>query len=245
MKFSKVLTFSGTLAALAIGAIILAIGGFGAILVLIIFFVTSTFLSRLPSTTRSTEGPRTVKQVLANGLAPTLGMVLLWLRPDLREPATLFFFGAIATATADTWATEIGTRFGKSPRSILTLHPVQSGVSGGVTFAGLAASLAGAALIGALSEISFPWSRICELQGSPSFLWVTIAGFAGALLDSILGATLQTRYRCTVCNSVTEYAHHCGVVSKRNAGVPLLDNSGVNLVTTMWGGIISLGFLAF
>jgi uncharacterized protein (TIGR00297 family) len=172
-------------------------------------------------------------------------MLLLWMRPDLREQATLFFFGSLATATADTWATEVGTRFGRNPKNVLTFQPIATGASGGVTILGLLASLGGAALIGLLSEVSFPWSRICELHGSPSFLWITIAGFVGALLDSILGSTLQASYHCGVCNSVTEARSHCGQVTNRNAGVPLLDNSGVNLVTTLWGGLISLSFLSF
>ena len=59
-----------------------------------------------------------------------------------RTPFEAAFAGAIAAASADTWATEIGTLSPANPVSIATLRPVQTGMSGGVSILGIAASAA-------------------------------------------------------------------------------------------------------
>ena len=60
------------------------------------------------------------------------------------------WLGAFAAAAADTWATEIGTRFGGTPRLVTTGRKVPRGTSGGVSGAGLLGALAGALAVGAL-----------------------------------------------------------------------------------------------
>ena len=61
---------------------------------------------------------------------------------------TLAYFGAIASANADTWATELGVLSRTPPRLITTGKPVAPGTSGGVTWYGTVAALAGSAFIG-------------------------------------------------------------------------------------------------
>jgi hypothetical protein len=98
-------------------------------------------------------------------------------------------------------------------RSILTLLPIQPGLSGGITMQGTLAEGAGAAFIAACAR----WSALAP------FIPVAMGGIAGALLDSILGATMQHRRFCPTCARicVTE-VHRCGKSTVPHAGCQLL-----------------------
>jgi Integral membrane protein DUF92. len=62
------------------------------------------------------------------------------------------------------------------------------------------------------------------------------------MLDSILGATLQTRRWCERCNTTTEReVHDCGMTTGVVAGLAWMDNDAVNAVSSAFGAL--LGFL--
>jgi uncharacterized protein (TIGR00297 family) len=88
--------------------------------------------------------------------------------------------GALAAATADTWATEIGSWSPHPPRLITTWKPVPAGTDGGVTLLGTAGGMGGALFLGGCTALLF----------SPA-LAVVWAGLVGLLVDSLLGATVQ------------------------------------------------------
>jgi len=68
-----------------------------------------------------------------------------------------------------------------------------------------------------------------------------IGGLAGIASDSLLGATLQARFRCDLCNQETERrTHGCGRACRVISGWPWLDNDGVNLIATGTGGITAV-----
>jgi len=76
-------------------------------------------------------------------------------------------------------------------------------------------------------------------------LAISVGGFCGAVLDSVLGATLQAKYVCRVCSKKTERAEHCGVKSTLVGGIDHLDNDTVNVLATFLGAVIGvLVFLA-
>src|SRR5262249_15057089 len=74
------------------------------------------------------------------------------------------FVGAMATANADTWATEVGTLSTEEPRLITTGEPVAPGTSGGVTLLGTGAALAGAVSVGVVTE-ALGAARATPLRG--------------------------------------------------------------------------------
>ena len=153
------------------------------------------------------------------------------------------FGGAFAAATADTWGTEIGTLVRGTPRSIVTLRPIATGLSGGITVAGTLAEIAGAASI-ALASISaftaFDLQR--ALQNAPPnayvrlFVPIVAGGVAGAIVDSLLGATVQELRRCPVCARTCENDPHiCGSPTILVRGVRGMSNDLVNAAATLTG----------
>ena len=154
---SRALTRGGAVAAAAVGTVCIA-AGWGWVALLLVFFVTSTAWSRIGRRRKEARtagiadkgAERDALQVLANG-----GVFALAAAGSVLCPSPGWYglgAGAVSAATADTWATEIGTMSDSVPRSVWSWHPVPVGTSGGVTAAGSTASLAGAVLIGATVE---------------------------------------------------------------------------------------------
>jgi uncharacterized protein (TIGR00297 family) len=157
------------------------------------------------------------------------------------------FAGAYAAATADTWATEIGTLARHAPRSILTLRPIPTGLSGGITLPGTLAEIAGALWIGTVALVCFtPGSGLhgvwlISLAGSRfPLLAVTLAGVVGSTVDSAFGATVQELRRCDVCGRNCETdPHACGAPTRLVRGLPGASNDLVNLLATVAGAAVA------
>ncbi len=238
---SRSLDRSGAIGAFAVGTCTLAAGA-RTTATLLAFFVTSSILSRVGGV-RKTEaradiekgGPRNLKQVAANGGLATLCALgaLVSRDADAQRRWRAAFAGAYAAATADTWATEIGTLSRGNPRSILTGKPLAPGLSGGVTRAGTLASLAGAAWIAIFTSA---FSRERSLRR----FWATVtAGFAGALIDSLLGATLQDLRYCPTCERACEMnPHGCGARTTTIRGRSWMTNDIVNVSASAAGAAL-------
>ncbi len=237
----RMLSLSGMIAAAIIGGIIFTFGGISASVLLVFFFLSGSLLSRLnhfltPDLKRRGDS-RNWKQVLCNGGIPALAMIVIALRHDLREEISLLFLGALATATADTWATEIGTRFGKKFYNVFTFKPAKKDLSGGVSLIGIFASIAGAFIIAVISLIRFlDTDPLCGLVLVKVIPVITIAGTCGALLDSIIGATIQAKYKLPDGN-ITEVRSEGAVL---HSGIRFIGNNSTNLIATLWGGVIAI-----
>jgi uncharacterized protein (TIGR00297 family) len=132
------------------------------------------------------KGRRTAGQVLANaGGAGMLGL-LAWLAPATAPLAGLMLAGSFAAATADTLSSELGNVYGRRYYNILTLRPDTRGLNGVVSLEGTALGLAGTAVLAAV---------YCLGSGSSwaAFGALLVAGTAGNLMDSVLGATVERR----------------------------------------------------
>lgn len=214
----RLLGVGGAWAASVIGVAVFGFTGWRGTLPLLVFFATSSLLGRLPC--RAPHGPRSGRQVLANGGVAALAAALT----AAGHPWALGALGgSLAAANADTWATEVGTRWGGVPRTLALGPPLAPGASGGMTPLGTAAGLAGAALI---ALVSGAWSPL-------------VAGTVGLIGDSVLGALGQALYRCPACGARLETrAHGCGRPGVLVRGLPWLDNDGVNLAATALGAAV-------
>lgn len=236
------LSRSGAVAALFIGTLAVAAEWeWGALLIL--YFVSSSLLSRMGAAVKAQRGgsiveksgARDATQVLANGAVFAVAAALQLAHPSVQWLAA--GAGALAASAADTWGTEIGMLSKSPPRMITTWRVVPTGTSGGVSALGLAAIVAGALFIAVTAWLLHrnAWVAFAVLLG----------GLAGALVDSFGGALWQSRRVCTLCGSATErVVHDCGMRTEREGGLGWLDNDGINAACTLVGALISLGVLA-
>ncbi len=234
---ARALTGDGAVAAAVVGTAIFGFGGWRWAAVMVAFFVLSSALSRVGRRRKHATDElvekgsrRDAVQVLANG--GVAGLIALGY--GIRADATLLFpafLGSMAAATADTWSTEIGALSRADPRSIVSGKLVPPGTSGGVTSAGFTGAIAGALVIGVAGGL---WNHdVLKL-----IVTGLVAGFAGSVFDSLLGATIQQVNQCPTCRVSTERTiHDCGSRTVNLRGIPGVTNDVVNGLTTLFGAV--------
>ena len=241
---------SGALAAVVEGTLIFGLGGWAWGLLLIAFFVSSSALSRVKGARKAglaekfaKTGRRDAAQALANG---GLGAGLAVLSVFVLDTRPLFvaFVGAMAAVNADTWATELGVLSPRPPRLITTGRQAAVGTSGAISAWGLAAAGAGALFIGVCAAILVVFTgddpNLAYISLS-LLVWIALlAGLAGALFDSLLGATVQGIYWCERDQKETEKRlHTCGERTRLRRGWAWLDNEWVNFLCSCAGAAVA------
>lgn len=232
---------SGAFAATIVGTVVFGIGGWQWAVLLLIFFITSSGLSRLFKKRKqgldekfSKGHQRDASQVFGNGGLATAFVLVHFLYPE-SGVGWAGFAASLAAVNADTWATELGVLNPTRPHLITDLRKrVEKGTSGGVSLFGTFASLLGA------SAIALPAALFAD---DWSLFWlVTIAGLAGSLFDSLLGATVQAMYYCPADEKETEKhpLHTCGMETVHIRGWKWLNNDWVNFACSAFGVLAGL-----
>jgi uncharacterized protein (TIGR00297 family) len=182
-------------------------------------------------------GRRDAFQVLANG-GVAAGAAALHLLSPASQLWTAAYAGALAAATSDTWATEIGMRWGGTPHMLLTGAEAPRGTSGAVTTVGLVAAVLGAVAIGLAAAALFHWGEVLTAAVS--------GGILGSLADTLVGGTLQRRRWCHTCATGTEQSVHivCGSRTEPIGGLPWVTNDAVNLAATATGALAAVTLVA-
>ncbi len=238
----RALTVGGAVAATAVGAIVFGLGGWPFACPLLTFFITSTLLSRWRKrikddvvTSKGTQ--RDAGQVLANGgVAAAIALCHSFVLARCRVDLYPLYLASLAAATADTWATEIGSAVGGPTFSLRDLRRVTPGTSGGVSVAGSVAAAAGALTI-ALFGLLFSSPAGLIPASFRASLCPFVAGMLGALADSLLGATLQAQWRDPRDPQRIVEAPVAGERPVR--GLAIVDNDWVNLACTASAAIIA------
>jgi uncharacterized protein (TIGR00297 family) len=136
-------------------------------------------------------GARGWRNAWANGGVPAF-LALLAGAAGTRTgaaPALLLavaYSAAVATAAADTCASEVGKAYGRRTVLITTLRPVPPGTEGAVSLEGTMAGLAGGALVGAVGAA-------VGLYSWPVAAVVAAAGLLGSLAESVLGTVAERK----------------------------------------------------
>jgi uncharacterized protein (TIGR00297 family) len=217
---------SGALSGVLSGLLMILFGGIGWFILLLVFFFMGTIFTKYKYTykrsigaAQSNEGSRGYRNVFGNCLVPLTLVVaygaignfsLPYLGDIGRNIFLIGYLGAMATATADTLASEIGATYKGQPRMITTFKKVKAGTDGAVSVLGEAAALLGAL---AIALVAIPMGVIGP-NITAAFLLAVAGGFLGTNVDSLLGSTLQQK--------------------------KVLSNEGVNFFATVSGAAVAM-----
>jgi uncharacterized protein (TIGR00297 family) len=237
----------GAFAAVPIGFITLLFGGVAWFFALLSFFLTASYFTKHKYKQKEeagfserNRGARGWPSVLANGGPSALFAIIYYVSGN--STVYLFcFVGSLAFALGDTIATEVGLLSKSTPRSILTGKTILRGHSGGVTLRGEIAAIVGSLIIGIVCGALFS-------KEMSQFAVIVVASLTSGVLstniDSVMGETLQCKYRCTICNKYSERKIvHCNVSTVQHSGLRYIDNNVVNILGSFIGAAISTFFI--
>lgn len=249
----RLLTVAGCLGAAVVGTLAFATGGWPLWLLLMWFFGSSNIASRFMARRDERHGlvspikkskPRRLRQVLANSV-PFLACAVLY----VVSGASWFLVvaaGALAASTADTWASEVGIHSKRSPVNIVTREPMERGLSGGVSPLGLGATVTSSVMSALLAVILFKTFGFDVPTDVTAFLFIVLCGVVGSVVDSMLGALVQAKYRAPGANGVEGPV--VDATPKRGAagytlasGYAWVTNDTVNLMSGI--AVVALGLL--
>jgi uncharacterized protein (TIGR00297 family) len=204
-------TTGGAIAGFAVALAIFAAAGPGAFAVLIAVFAVAWLTTRLGyrkkqalGTAENSHG-RSASQVLANLAAGALFAVAA--RVTGQPVFLLAAIAALAEAAADTAASECGEALSDRAYLITSFRAVPAGTDGGISLPGTLAALVAAGSVAMIAAAA----GVLAWAVTP---FITAAGFAGTVIDSLLGATLERR--------------------------GILGNNSVNFASTLAAGTIAL-----
>lgn len=188
----KAIDVSGAVAGVVLGTVIATFLGARGLLVLAAFVALGSAATRIGYRRKARKrlaqeagGRRGAGHAVANAGVAAVVAAFAATTPHagIYLPA---FAAALAAAAGDTLSSELGQLWGRRTVLITTWEPVRRGTDGGVSLAGTAAGLGGAAAIAALG-----WA--VGFYPPATIAAVTLAGVAGTLADSLAGATLERR----------------------------------------------------
>lgn len=223
----KSLSESGVIAALVLGTLLYGFAGWEAYLILMAFFVLSSFISKFNPDRISSR--RTYIQVLANALVATVFGFLYYLTSNVHF--LIVTVGSIAVSASDTWSSEIGRLSKHNPRHIFTFKVMGRGLSGGVSLLGFLASL--------LASTVFALLTLIITRNITYILGVFFAAFIGSIIDSMLG-TIQLKYKDKETGMITEKASPHTIYY---SGFKWISNNTVNFTANALSSILLFIYL--
>ena len=233
----KILTKKGVFAAVALDVIIsVSLGNFGFVL-LLSFLMLSVVIDKLKKHSKRQDDNITKRgderdsvQVFANGLIPAVFAVIAFLTGHF--VFVLAFNVALAECFSDTAASGLGS-FAKKVYDPFRRKKLQNGLSGGMSVIGTVASLIA----------PFDFLTISLAFGVLNVKWwliSSVCAFLGAVFDSALGSLIQAKYRCALCNCITEREVHCNKKTEKIAGMRIITNDVVNILSVAFSSALSI-----
>ncbi|MBD2502175.1 TIGR00297 family protein [Anabaena azotica] len=228
----KLLTPAGVFHAWLLGILIWGTLGWQGYVVVMFYFIVGSGVTRIGMAQKEAlgiaekrSGARGPENVWGSALTAALcamgvgvlnaGLFSPSPQSPVPNPQSLLLLGYVAsfsTKLSDTCASEVGKAYGKSTFLITTLQPVPKGTEGAVSLEGTFAGVVGSV---AIAIIGWGVNLISPL----GILWSVLAALVATNLESVIGATLQSKYTW-------------------------LTNEIVNILNTLIGAIAAI-FLAF
>ena len=192
---AKLADISGVISGILMGLLIVSFTDFRWFVLILSFFVIGGIFTkykydykRAIGIAEGAGGARGYRNVFGNGLVALVCAIAFGITGNVL--LIIAYVGAIATATGDTLASEIGQTYRKLPRLITDLKVVPTGADGGITTLGEVSALAGA---GAIAIIA----ALLGLGALSMIVPVVLGGLFGVNIDSVLGAVLERRHYLT------------------------------------------------
>lgn len=235
----RILDRKGVLASIPIGYIIFTLGGVEYFIMLLLFFGLSSIatkirVKKIGANFLEKDWVRSWRNVLANGLIPASIIISGYLtQVPCKSLVAIGYLAAVGTAFADTLATEIGLLYPKKPRLITNLKQVVKGTPGAISPYGYIGGILAGLIICAFSY----GLGIADISALPTII---AASLIGMTIDSVLGATIQAKYRCVICGRITESRVHCGERADKVSGFEFVNTHIVNLMAIFAGSLISI-----
>jgi len=190
---ARKLTLNGALTAALLGIFLyLGAGYYGILMAATLFLLASLATSwkinvkEALGVAEKNKGQRTTAQVLANSGTAGIAGLLCFFYPDKIDVLRLMMAASLASASADTISSELGTVYGKNFYNILSFKRDQKGLDGVISLEGTLFGLVASTIIAVVYALSFGWTI--------GFWWIILAGTIGNLADSVLGATLERKH---------------------------------------------------
>ncbi|MFQ4144641.1 TIGR00297 family protein [Chlorogloeopsis sp. ULAP02] len=225
----KLLTPAGLFHAWLLGVLIWGTLGWQGYVVVMFYFLVGSLITRVGMAQKEAEGiaekrsgARGPENVWGSALIGTLcalgvGMIDLGvisisqsLVLNLQSLLLLGYVASFSTKLSDTCASEIGKAYGRRTFLITNLQPVPRGTEGAVSLEG---TLAGVIASVAIAFVGWAVGLI-EILG---VMWCVLAAFIATNLESVIGATLQSKYTW-------------------------LTNELVNILNTLIGAVVAIFF---
>lgn len=188
--------------------------GYAGVVTMATFFILGTVASTWKHQVKvsrglaeADKGRRVASQVLANAGVPATAALIALSFPSQRELCMVLIAAAFASATSDTLSSELGNVYGRRFYHVLTWQKDSRGENGVVSLEGSLAGLLGSAMIALVFTFFAGWTQLVAV--------VLVAGIAGNLFDSVLGATLERKH--------------------------LIGNDTVNLLNTLFAALLAGG----
>ncbi len=208
----RIFNLSGSVSAFVVGMVIGVCGNVLWLVLLLVFLLTSFGATkyrfdwkRKQGFQEGKKGERSWRNIAANGAIPTAIALASFVaevmsggdpasNPFPKDIASFMFISAIAVAASDTAASEVGI---VDPRvyMITTGKRTKRGVDGGVSLTGQLIAFVAAAYTSVLAYIVFAAFNQDLLAGPPTLFVPMLCGFFGCQIDSVIGATWETRGR--------------------------------------------------
>ncbi len=199
----KLLTPAGILNAWLLGVLIWGTLGLKGYTIVSVYFIVGSAVTRIGMAQKEAEGiaekrsgargPENVWGSAFTAALCALGVGIIdWLGTDemlfLRSLLLLGYVASFCTKLSDTCASEVGKAYGKRTFLITTLQPVPRGTEGAVSLEGTLAGIFASVVLAILG-----WG--INLIDGWDIIWCVLAAFIATNLESVIGATLQSRWQ--------------------------------------------------
>lgn len=190
--YLKKIDLKGGITGIALSFIIWLGSGEIALLALFTFFVLGTLASSWKKEKKlqlklyqENDGKRSIRNVLNNGGVAGFISFIAFVMPEHHTVLMTLILSCFATACSDTLSSELGNIYGSRYYNIINWKVAKRGIDGAVSLEGFGFGILGSVFIAFIPMLFQPDITM--------FLIISLSGFLGNIIDSILGATLQQK----------------------------------------------------